>query len=111
MNITFMCTHLAVYPDRIGEYTFEWSNPEITVRELREIALNVLRRETLDPRMYWSSTVDDIQLKTLELNELDAKVTDVLHHLRSGLRVEVIVLPTAYHRYLEDQKKWATMAY
>ena len=79
---------------------------ELTVGEFRQIVLNTLRFVIPDPRVYMSATIDDVEIVSANVDDI---VKNSFRMLRSGLTVDVNILPSAYQRLQRAQQAWATL--
>lgn len=80
----------------------EW----MTVGDFRKVVLNTLRLVMPDPRVYMSATIDDVEIIGANLEDL---LKNSFRVLRSGMTVDVKILPSAYQRLQRAQQAWATL--
>jgi len=88
-----------------GQITVTISD-ELTVGEFRHVVLNTLRFVMPDPRVYLSATIDDVEIVGTHVDDI---VKNSFRMLRSGMTVDVNILPSAYQRLQRDQQAWASL--
>ena len=76
------------------------------VGDFRQVVVNTMMLVMPDPRVYMSATVDDVEIVGANLNDT---LKNSFRHLRSGLIVDVNILPSAYQRLQRAQQSWANL--
>jgi len=75
---------------------------ELTVGEFRHVVLNTLRFVMPDPQVYLSATIDDVEIVGTHVDDI---VKNSFRMLRSGMTVDVNILPSASTSVGESLKR------